>query len=206
MQFNLNITKGKRGIMELGVETEAAATLEKAYDRLTELVHDLGPADLGKATPCAELDVRGVLSHTLAAAQMFTDVKEGHPVGDRLGDLLGQADPASALDRVRRANTAAWAAPGAKQGETVLPFGTFPSAAAYLINLGEIAVHGWDIAVGTGRQATIDEELAIAVLGFYERAPMERLRGRGAFGPAVEVPPGSSAQDRLLGLLGRQPR
>jgi uncharacterized protein (TIGR03086 family) len=88
----------------------------------------------------------------------------------------------------------------------VLPFGTFPSAAAYLINLGEIAVHGWDIAVGTGRQATIDEELAIAVLGFYERAPMERLRGRGAFGPAVEVPPGSSAQDRLLGLLGRQPR
>jgi uncharacterized protein (TIGR03086 family) len=184
----------------------ATASLQRAYDRLAALVDHLGPGDLAGATPCPELDVRGVLSHTLAAAQMFTDVNEGRPVGDRLHDVLGDADPSGALARVGRANIASWSTDDALAGECVLPFGTFPATATYLINLGEIAVHGWDVAVGTGQPASIDEDLATMVLGFYENAPMDVLRARGAFGPAVAVPAGASAQDRLLGLLGRRPR
>jgi uncharacterized protein (TIGR03086 family) len=110
-------------------------------------------------------------------------------VGDRLEDVLGDADPAAALARVGRANVDSWGRDDALSGECVLPFGTFPAVATYLINLGEIVVHGWDVAVASGQQASFDDDLATMVLGFYAHAPMDVLRARGAFGPAVDVAP-----------------
>ena len=38
-----------------------------------------------------------------------------------------------------------------------------------------------------------------------QRVPDEMLRGENMFGPQIEVGPDASAQDQLLGFLGRQP-
>jgi uncharacterized protein (TIGR03086 family) len=180
--------------------------LRCSYDGLTHLVAALSTPDLARPTPCAELDVRGVLSHTLASAQMFTDVNEGKPEAQALGDPLGDRDPRSALDEVREANLASWSGPAGLQGDRGFAFGTFPAPAALAVNLGEIAVHQWDIAVATGGAGALDEQAAAIVLDLYEHVPLDYLRSRGAFGPAVPVAVDAPVTDRLLGLLGRDPR
>ena len=38
-----------------------------------------------------------------------------------------------------------------------------------------------------------------------QRMPEEMLRGERMFGPAVEVAEDASAQDKLIGFVGRQP-
>jgi uncharacterized protein (TIGR03086 family) len=188
------------------VSLTAVAALERSYDQLASTVAQLAPPDLACATPCAEFDVRALLSHTCAAAQMFTDVNEGGPPVVEFADVLGEAAPAPLVERTRESNIASWRAAGGLTGERTFAFGTFPAPVALLINLGEIAVHGWDIAVASGQSATIEEEVAVLVLGFYDNAPMDVLRARGAFGPAVAVSADASAPDRLLGLLGRELR
>ena len=69
----------------------------------------------------------------------------------------------------------------------------------------DLVVHGWDLARATGQDETIDpaevERTWEAVVGSSART----MREYGVTGPEVDVPPDASKQDRLLGLLGRQP-
>jgi uncharacterized protein (TIGR03086 family) len=103
------------------------------------------------------------------------------------------------------ANLASWRGSNALDGERAFPFGTFPAPMALLINVGEIAVHGWDLAKSTGQDATIDPDVAELLLDFYRSIPLDEFRAHGAFGPEVEIDPAAPAADRMLGLLGFQP-
>jgi uncharacterized protein (TIGR03086 family) len=68
----------------------------------------------------------------------------------------------------------------------------------------DLVVHGWDLARATGQDATIDpahvERIWTAAQGLGEN-----LRRPGVCGPEVPVPADAPLQDRLLGLLGRDP-
>jgi uncharacterized protein (TIGR03086 family) len=74
-----------------------------------------------------------------------------------------------------------------------------------MINVGEIAVHAWDVAKATDQDATIDPEVASLLLDFYQGMPLDAFRAHGAFGPEVPVDPSAPVADRMLGLLGFQP-
>ena len=76
----------------------------------------------------------------------------------------------------------------------------------------EIAVHGWDVASACGwpepiPAALADRLLAIAPLLVTgaDRTPLSGPAGPAGplFGPAVTVPAGASASDRLTAFLGR---
>jgi uncharacterized protein (TIGR03086 family) len=71
-------------------------------------------------------------------------------------------------------------------------------------NVGEVAVHSWDVARATGKPARIDEHIAALVLDFYLQVPMDDVRAHGVYGPAIAVPETASADDRLLAFLGRE--
>ncbi|MEV4895536.1 TIGR03086 family protein, partial [Nonomuraea sp. NPDC055795] len=76
-------------------------------------------------------------------------------------------------------------------------------------------LHGWDLAKATGQDATIDaEDVRLSWESVSELPPelIEQFRTPGAFGPGVEVfgpevkvGPDASPQDRLLGMIGRDP-
>ncbi len=65
-------------------------------------------------------------------------------------------------------------------------------------------VHGWDLAVATGQDATLDPRLAAACLDVV-KPQADMLRASGAFGSQIDTPPGADPQTRLLHLLGRRP-
>jgi uncharacterized protein (TIGR03086 family) len=66
-------------------------------------------------------------------------------------------------------------------------------------------VHTWDLAVATGQDTKLDTELTEACVAMFLPAMPEIGRQAGIVGPEVTVPADASAQDRLLGAMGRQP-
>jgi uncharacterized protein (TIGR03086 family) len=79
----------------------------------------------------------------------------------------------------------------------------------------DMVLHGWDLARATGQDDTMDPEDVERLWSITTAIPaelMEKYRTPGAFGPGVEVfgpevkvPEDASLQDRLLGLIGRDP-
>lgn len=80
----------------------------------------------------------------------------------------------------------------------------------------DLVLHGWDLARATGQDDTMDPEDVARLWQITSAIPAElmmRYRTPGAFGPGVEaygpeveVPDDAPLQDRLLGLIGRDPR
>jgi uncharacterized protein (TIGR03086 family) len=165
---------------------------------------DLGAAQMTVPSQCDGWDVKTMLSHAFGAGWMFTLVNQGRSIGEDAGDVVGN-DAALACGELAAANIAAWKAEGALEGERTYPFGSFPAPGALLINVGEIAVHAWDVAKSTGQNASIDPEVATLLWDFYNSLPLDAFREHGAFGPAVPVPESAPVADRVLGLLGFQP-
>jgi uncharacterized protein (TIGR03086 family) len=177
--------------------------LQRAYDDLARVVSNLGVDELTMPTCCPEWDVRGLLNHTLGAAVMFTLANAGQAAGEDAGDLVGD-DPVGATVETSVANLAAWRDRGALEGERIYPWGTFPARIGLLINMGEVALHSWDLAIATGQDASIDPHVAHAVFDLYRQIPMDDMRVRGVYGAEISVPASAPLQERLLGLLGRQ--
>ncbi|WP_410613042.1 TIGR03086 family metal-binding protein [Amycolatopsis sp. lyj-109] len=68
----------------------------------------------------------------------------------------------------------------------------------------DVWMHSWDLARALGREPDLGAERCAATLTGMK--PMESLlRDSGQFGPAVPVDDGASAQDKLMGFLGRDP-
>ncbi len=92
-------------------------------------------------------------------------------------------------------------------GRSARPAGSSPASTPVYAGhrFIDVLIHGWDLAVATGRESTLDPELVSAAAEVV--APqIEALRASGAFGQPVEPPPdGASAQTRLLTTLGRHP-
>ena len=148
--------------------------------------------------------MRGLLNHTLGGALMYIGVNRGETLGEDAGDVVGD-DAASAVERLASANIESWRSPGALDGERVYPWATVPAAWGLVINVGEVALHTWDLAQATGRPATIDSGVAQIVYDFYRQIPMDDMRANGVYGPEFEVAATAPVQDRLLGFLSRRP-
>lgn len=68
----------------------------------------------------------------------------------------------------------------------------------------DVFMHTWDLARATGQEADLDESFCAELLSGM--VPMEdMMRGSGQYGPRVDVPAHASAQDQLLGFIGRDP-
>ncbi len=66
----------------------------------------------------------------------------------------------------------------------------------------ELVLHGWDLAVATGRPFDLDPATLEACLSFTAEIVDQ---GFDAYGPPVAVDDAAPPLDRLLGLAGRYP-
>lgn len=178
-----------------------------SIDRFAERVAAVPDGAWGDPTPCADWDVRTLVNHVAGEQAWAPHLVAGETleqVGDRYdGDLLGD-DPVGTLrDRVGEAKTAFAGAD--LEAPVHVSWGQIPCSEYLTQMLTDAEVHGWDLAVATGQDTSLDPAVAELLLGVWE-AQADMVRSSGVFGDAVEVPDDASAADRLLGLLGRRPR
>src|ERR1039457_629056 len=180
----------------------------RAMAQTEAIVAAVQPGQLGLPTPCAEYDVRALLSHIVGGLNRIAIVGEG-------GDAL--ARPARAddvpgegwLDACRAATQrarAAWADDVKLDVMVEVPWGKIPGRFAVAGYIQEILTHGWDLAKATGQPTEGDPELAFFALAGAKRILPPEARGDDVpSAPVVPVPPDAAPYAQLAAWLGRQP-
>jgi uncharacterized protein (TIGR03086 family) len=158
-------------------------------------------------TPCADWDVRELVNHVTSEQLWAPHLVDGETiaqVGDRYdGDVLG-AEPAASVHAAADGSTAAFARADL-DALVHLSFGDIPCGEYLVQMLTDTEVHGWDLAVATGQDASLDPEV-VAVLLPAIQGMEELIRASGMFGDAVAVPADADDATRVLALLGRSSR
>jgi uncharacterized protein (TIGR03086 family) len=185
--------------------TDIAELHARALDATGRIVRGV-PADRWHAaTPCADWDARALVNHLVSGNLWAAELAAGgtiEGVGTRLdGDLLG-SDPAPAYADSAAAAAAAFRRSWALEAPCAVSYGPVPGSVYAGHRFLDVLVHGWDLAVATGQDCTLDPQLMQACRQVIE-PQLEAFRSAGALGPQVAVPADAGAQTRFLALLGR---
>ena len=179
-------------------------SIAQRYDRLAGAFADTIAGADGRwdaQSPCDDWKAIDVVKHVTETPAMFFQW-----VDEDFGEVpKAEDDPAGAFDSTRRKVVAALndEATAKKEFDGMMGRQTFEQAVDRFLSF-DLLIHGWDLARATGQDDRMDpadvDRLAEAAKGFGDK-----MRGPGAFGEAVEPPPGADEQDELLAFLGRDP-
>jgi uncharacterized protein (TIGR03086 family) len=178
----------------------------RALDSARHAVAGVGTDQWELVSDCEDWTVRELVNHIVTGNYWAAELGSGltiEQVGDRLdGDVLG-TDPVRVYDDSALVAAAVFREPGAMERPCAVSYGPVPGSVYCGHRFLDVLVHGWDVAVSTGQDTTLDVELVEACLEVIE-PQIEMLTATGAFGNRIDVPEDCSSQTKLLGLLGRE--
>jgi uncharacterized protein (TIGR03086 family) len=182
--------------------------LTAAADAAAGVVAGVTPGQLGDPTPCAEWDVRALLNHLILWTSHSLERRaHGESVSQELMDTDFAAVPGFAAAYRAQLDRAldAWAGPAAWNRKLNVMGTQTPASDVAALNLAEMILHGWDLAVATGQRYEVPEPAALAALGAVE-ANAELFRQYQGFAKPVAVPATAPVLERVLALSGRDPQ
>ena len=188
-------------------EPEVVDLYTRSVDAFLTAVRAVPVEGWSAPTPCSDWDVRALTNHVVGEDRWVEPLIAGRTiahVGDALdGDQLGGA-PGEAATAAGKAAVAALSEPGATATIVHLSFGDFTAADYAWQLVADHVVHTWDLAVATGSQPAVDDELVTATAGWWA-GWAEGYRSAGAVAAAVPVRDPASPLDRLVASFGRDP-
>lgn len=161
-----------------------------------------GVTDWDAPTPVAAWRARDVVDHLTTWLPGFL-----HGAGVEWGPAVSVADdPVGAWDRHCRRVQALLDDPGAAQQTVRNPaFGEVPLPQAVdRFYVTDVFLHSWDLARSSGQAPRLDPDFCEQLLEGLSSMG-EALVASGHYGPAVAVPADAPVEDRLAGLIGRDP-
>ena len=203
---------GRSGLGDPGkteiVEHARAQLLDQSRQAFAEALSRVTPGQWEQDSGCGQWTVGDLVTHVIGAMTMYVALLDGADTTEAIAQVKSAiTTPASApsdFAQVADALQARLAAPGVLTRIAHHPAGDVTGADLAGYAMLESILHGWDLSRATGQDTAIDPELATTI---YEAIfpDVERLRRRGAFGPAIPVSADAPIADRLLALLGRTP-
>ena len=160
------------------------------------------PSQLDDPTPCAEFSVRLLMGHLIGTAQRGLATATGTPARDVphvVSDVADERLVATLVDIAGRI-PAAWSRLH-DTATVIAPWGVCTAIDAARGFTIETIVHGWDLAVATGRPRDVLEAAAERCLPHAAEAIPDRLRGV-MYDQPVRCVGLASATDRLAHHLG----
>jgi uncharacterized protein (TIGR03086 family) len=153
-------------------------------------------SQLDRPTTCDEWDVRTLMSHMLETQKYFIGSARGDDVSlsQDPPDLVGDDDPCVAFDRARADMLSTFGAPGVIDH----------TGPALGIASSDQLLHGWDLAVSTGQDATMPAGLPESAYAIVHGRFTDEQR-KGVFKPEIAIDPNSTAQAKFLAYTGRDP-
>jgi uncharacterized protein (TIGR03086 family) len=177
-----------------------------------EGVSAVTPADLTRATPCAEWSLADLLAHMTVQHYGFAAAAagNGHDPAVWQAQPLG-ADPVAAYTAAVEHVLLAFARDGVLDQPFSLPeispAVTFPGAQAISFHFIDYVVHGWDVARSLRMPFELDSDILAVALNVAQAVPDgdRRLVPGAAFRPGLPAAEGAPLLDRILTALGRSP-
>ena len=173
-------------------------------DQLAQLGPVLGgviagiePDHLDLPTPCTDFTVRGVLEHMIVGATAFAAAYRGRAPAEP-----DTTDPVAAVQAALGDLVDSLSAPAALERTIQAPFGEVDGATFARFIVLDGLVHGWDIAVATGRPYDPPAAL-VAAADAFARQTLDPLRDGEAFAAAVEPAPDATPMETLAAYTGR---
>jgi uncharacterized protein (TIGR03086 family) len=144
---------------------------------------------------CDGWTIRTLMNHILETQKYFAGSARGESVqlSQDPPDLLGD-DPSSDFDQVRSDVLRTFSEPGVVEK-------TGPSLG---IAFSDQLLHGWDLAVSTGQDATMPQGLPDAAYEMIHGRFTDEQR-KGVFKPEISLGSDAGAQEKLLAYTGRNP-
>lgn len=184
----------------------AVTLLERALAYTCGSLQLVSPQALRRPTPCRGWTLAGLLDHMVDSLSALHEALTGGRVNlapNPPSRPAGGGDPVVVLRRLGGDLLGASVHHDGRRGVSI---GGSPVTSALITGAGalEIAVHGWDVAQACGQPRPLPASLADELLdlaGVLVSADDRPHR----FGPAIGVPGWRSAEDRLVGYLGRYP-
>lgn len=174
--------------------TELADTYRRRADAFEALIEATPSERWSSPSPCEGWLARDVVAHVVDySAHVLRDKGLADP--QVFADFEG---PLAAFGATRKAL------------ERILDDPRTPPKVASFLHWAlsfDLPQHGWDVAVATGQDATMDARDVELLWGSLNGDPAnwEWQRANGWYGRPVPVPDHAPLQDRVLGLLGRDP-
>ena len=181
-------------------------------DAFAAKVAAVRPDQWSNPSPCEKWTARDVVEHVVSMNHYMLGPAGREPSPAPSVD----DDPAAALAASRADVEAVLADAELAATESDTPSGRM-TVADHIDQVvsDDLPLHGWDLARATGQDDTMDPEDVEHLWASTVAIPpdlMAKYRTPGAFGPGVEVfgpehpvDAGAPLQDRLLGLIGRDP-
>jgi uncharacterized protein (TIGR03086 family) len=190
--------------------TEIIERYRRHADEFERKTAAVTPEQWANPSPCTQWTARDVVAHIVMMHGAMLA-----PLGRQL--TPAPADPLAAFVSARRDVAAILDDPQLSMAPVRTPDGRTMTFAEHvdLVVSDDMVLHGWDLAKATGQDTTMDPGDVERMYAATSRIPadaMAKMRTPGAFGPDIEVfgpevvvPEDASAQDRLLGMIGRDP-
>jgi uncharacterized protein (TIGR03086 family) len=121
------------------------ADLQAAIAVTQAIIAGISAGQWDAPTPCAGIDVRGLVNHLVTGNLRFAALITGAVAPDGAPDVLG-AEPAEAFRSAAARLVTALGTPGMLDRVYPLPFGEVPGLGLIGIRLTEHLGHGWDLA------------------------------------------------------------
>ncbi|MFG3225999.1 TIGR03086 family metal-binding protein [Kitasatospora sp. NPDC048194] len=163
---------------------------------------------LDAPTPCPEFDLRALINHWVLYTSHGLEHRARRielPEELSARDFTADADWRSAYAAQLERAVAAWAEPGAWEGDLDLGGSPVPAVGIARMLVLELLLHGWDVARAVGGEIAVDDELARLTLEIVEENAA-LYRQYAGFADVVAVPDDAPAWDRALAASGRDPR
>ncbi|WP_406838992.1 TIGR03086 family metal-binding protein [Streptomyces sp. AHU1] len=181
----------------------------RAAAQIASLIATVRPERLESPTPCAEFDVRLLLSHMVGGTRRIAVIGAGGdglalpPFADGVPDDGWSAAYDEARDRVR----AGWADDARLDATVRAPWGEVPGRIALAGYVMEAVTHTWDLSEALGQPLGLDPELAEFALTIAGRVLPDEGREDPElpFGAVAPTPEGADAYGRLAAWTGRRP-
>lgn len=184
--------------------TDTLDRLDEALLATGRIVSGLTDDQWDLRSPCEEWDVRQVTNHLVGGLRIFTAQLTGEIApGDHDGCDWLTPNAHQAYAAAAEADRAAWRLPGTETIVFDLAFGQVPAPMAAIVHLTEVVVHGLDIAVATGREHLVDQELSARLLAVMRAIGTDAFRVPGIFGPEQPSTKSDPPHRQLLAHLGR---
>ncbi len=184
---------------------EPIAALTRATAGYQRRLAAVGTGQWGLQSVCVGWTVKDVADHVLGGNRFAVPLAGGASADDALTQALASrfdGDPLADFVESARSQVEAFSRPGALNAIVHHPNGDISGQTFLYYRVGDLLLHGWDIARSTDGDDQLDDELIPDVWREYQ--PL-LAASSGAFGagPSGDVPDDAPLALRLLDLTGR---